>query len=654
MVRGLGYTLKLNVQAGDAWAVSADRSTLVFPKKLIEELGPDGARAAVAREVAKVLYSRPSPGLDADPIRSLAQAVAQELRVSRMLEARFPGVPALFEAGASSPELKGARVLQLAEIVRWQLTHPGEKPPGTLDPLLQRLLPKVLAALPSITQPPPTTELRNGELTEKRLREEATRAEREVDAKLMPIFQALRDADLQDQDPSDSDPDSGEPSDDPPKQGGLSKKPTKGGSPPQKPTDSPESDSPESGDPSKDSSKDSKKGTSSPDKVGGDPSDDSAKGDPKAPDDDAAKSKKLEDAARKASQKYSQQSRDNTNPKTQGAQSPRGAQDPQKTPGEAPPPQGAPEPPPSSSPPTQASAPDSTNRPPSSSGANVEGDGEGETPSLDSLMEGMKQDANAQGIVEYARIKDEVSAHLDELVQDLGDLIKKDQEPRWEGPYRSGRFSMDRYIQATFREQATGRAEPLVFERRSVPQKRSAAFMLLLDNSLSTQGETSRYIRSTAVLFMEALDTLGIRNGVLTFGEKPHLVKTLERNATSNDRAKVIEAINATEGATHILAATKASMQVLGETDASSRIILVLTDGRVSDEQRALVRKAEQQGFIVVGVGLGPEAREVEQTFPRAVYAENVRSLPAKFTLLLTQLMQEALFGEPHAEGDRS
>ena len=85
-------------------------------------------------------------------------------------------------------------------------------------------------------------------------------------------------------------------------------------------------------------------------------------------------------------------------------------------------------------------------------------------------------------------------------------------------------------------------------------------------------------VKEALVIFLEALNELEIPHGALAFDDRVDVVKDFSKNATLEERARMLPMLKA-RGSTDDLAALQAAAQMLDDSSADRRIIIFLTDG---------------------------------------------------------------------------
>lgn len=242
------------------------------------------------------------------------------------------------------------------------------------------------------------------------------------------------------------------------------------------------------------------------------------------------------------------------------------------------------------------------------------------------------------------------SREIASLVRELESLLAPRTLLRERTGYRSG-------VRADLRIAMAAEVQTALYDRmwvrRSVPDRRRAAFALLVDLSGSMAGEKLDAALSAVALFVEALDQLRVPRAVRGFQDEVIPFLDFDEKLTGLARSRIGEMKQEVQGVREqghnsyqynddgpCLA------QVAQELDAypaEDKVLVVFSDGlpegRRSDQddlRLAISQIAKQTPPIdLIGIGLGPGASHVESFYPSHVHQESVAGLATRVAGLL-------------------
>ncbi len=201
------------------------------------------------------------------------------------------------------------------------------------------------------------------------------------------------------------------------------------------------------------------------------------------------------------------------------------------------------------------------------------------------------------------------SRQIDVLQAHIATAYIKDMMPKIDPiPVRSGpRWNMQRALASRFRYQATGTYDDRVYNRRTQPTKRDVEFVFVLDRSASTVGVMNLF-KDALVQCMEAAQLEKIKVGLVVFSDT---AAKYPFDANGQDHQTSVDLIDSFSGGsgTNDVAGLTCGVEMLSESKAAQRVIIVITDGEgKKDEQRALLARCADPKDInmdVYGVGVG-------------------------------------------------
>lgn len=180
-----------------------------------------------------------------------------------------------------------------------------------------------------------------------------------------------------------------------------------------------------------------------------------------------------------------------------------------------------------------------------------------------------------------------------------------------------------------------------VFAQRHKVNGIDAAATVLLDSSDSMAPIFDVAVDST-LAFSLALQRLGVRTKVVRFPGAETLCETLQEFGETPRGCKERCAHLVASGGTPIGAATAVQTQVLLQQRRLTNMLALITDGQPGDGDtyRAALHLADQQGVLVVGVGIGCD---ISHWVQNSVMVSDVTELPDALALLFRNNISEKL-----------
>lgn len=245
----------------------------------------------------------------------------------------------------------------------------------------------------------------------------------------------------------------------------------------------------------------------------------------------------------------------------------------------------------------------------------------------------------------WEALRAELLPSIRTLTDELERLLEPDRAPRWRGGQRSGQRVE---LKAAMRRQA--RPDTLeIWSRKSLPHKRDARFLLLVDLSGSMRGERIHGALRGVVLLAEVLERLGIRFAIEGFQDRAVVFKRFDE-ALVHARSRLLEFPLEVAGVrpggnnqpehNHDGPALRAAAGRLLGDGGRTPVLIVVSDGEPSgpEDAAASLRSAvEALGSEVhlVGLGLGPGTGHVASFYPHHAVDLPVDELPAALASVL-------------------
>ena len=276
-----------------------------------------------------------------------------------------------------------------------------------------------------------------------------------------------------------------------------------------------------------------------------------------------------------------------------------------------------------------------------------------------------EQDAK---IGEYERVYRLIANMVQALSGVLENHFVKNKRPSFKGYFPSGQKPDLRKAMELSRKLSEGipvaDGDMKVFMKRRLPTQRDHKIILALDESGSMDEPKRTSALAGLLVFMEALDHIGMDYGVIGFSDSPIMHKELGVKLDSAGRRILFDEVSMCipGGSTADADALQLATNILkDQPEDSSRWVIMVTDGEgnVNTTGKTFVelqKEALDEKIEVLGVGLGEEVTEVIKRYARGVQIDNVEELPEILSGILEEKLvtQEAYwdsFLTPHHEG---
>lgn len=246
----------------------------------------------------------------------------------------------------------------------------------------------------------------------------------------------------------------------------------------------------------------------------------------------------------------------------------------------------------------------------------------------------------------YEKYYTQLAPLTDEMAGQLKNILHKNADMKYAGPFRSGRkLDMRSAMQSAAKYARTGQYDDNIWLRREDPSKRDYDFVFVLDESGSMQ-DSNRWdnLLKGAIMSAEALEQLKIGFSVIGFSDQPAVHKRFEDTYDETFREKMLAQIQgADHGGTNDSDALAVAIDMLGQRSSDNqKIIVIITDGEGKEaELREQIAQAQRAGVKVIGVGIGDGTSYVNQIYPEAVTVSRINDLPYALTDLIREKIVE-------------
>jgi MoxR-like ATPase/HEAT repeat protein len=252
---------------------------------------------------------------------------------------------------------------------------------------------------------------------------------------------------------------------------------------------------------------------------------------------------------------------------------------------------------------------------------------------------------------EYERVYMLISNLVQALSGVLENHFAKNKRPSFKGFFPSGQKPDLRRAMELSRKLSEGipvqDKDLKVFLKRRLPTQRDHKIILALDESGSMDEPKRTSALAGLLVFMEALDHIGIDYGVIGFSDSPIMHKELGVKLDTAGRRVLFDEVSMCipGGSTADADALQMATNILkDQPEDSSRWIIMVTDGEgnVNTTGKTFVelqKEALDQKIEVLGVGLGEEVTEVIKRYAKGLQIDEVEELPS----VLSGILEEKL-----------
>jgi hypothetical protein len=176
--------------------------------------------------------------------------------------------------------------------------------------------------------------------------------------------------------------------------------------------------------------------------------------------------------------------------------------------------------------------------------------------------------------------------------------------------------------------------------RRTLPDP---AFVFVVDRSYSMkEAHKSQAAFESMVLMREACTRVGIPFSIVAFNDRPDVLDNWDPSSDAQAEA-VLSSLLDPEGRTDIERALHVAADQLRKRPERERILVLLTDGMVSDGEKPLIRRQvaelEKQNVRVMAIAIGRETEGIRELFPRASIIRAASALPAALSASLVEVL---------------
>jgi midasin (ATPase involved in ribosome maturation) len=233
----------------------------------------------------------------------------------------------------------------------------------------------------------------------------------------------------------------------------------------------------------------------------------------------------------------------------------------------------------------------------------------------------------------YEKYYSQLAPYADEFSGELRNILKENSEMKYVGDFRSGRkLNMRKAMSSSAQFERTGQYDDEIWLRRHDPTKRTYDFVFILDESGSMLcDERWDNLLKGMIMSAEALEQLKVNFAVIGYSDDPVIHKTFDDKYDTRFREQMLAGIQqAPHANNNEHDALHACMQMLEKRPSENqKIVIFITDGLTEASQVTDgLKRAEELGARMIGVGIGPAMAEVKGLFPESLVAERVQTLP--------------------------
>ncbi len=264
-------------------------------------------------------------------------------------------------------------------------------------------------------------------------------------------------------------------------------------------------------------------------------------------------------------------------------------------------------------------------------------------------------------MTDWDRCISPISSLVTILIGLLENELTRDERPKYEGFYRTGKkINLRKYLQ--FQAAGHDPAYEDFWMRKTLPRKPSINFSLALDESGSmTEGDRDVNSLKSLALFIETLNHFNLDYNIIGFADAPSVHKEFDEDITPADKdAFIVKVSNFMgSGATDDATAVELAIDtIIKESNATHKVVIVLSDGEGNTgksqnsgidrngryynlELRKILEKADVHGIDVVGVGIGEGIKYVSDIYGKSIVEKKIDLLPQAFADLLIEKILE-------------
>ncbi|GMU51845.1 MAG: hypothetical protein AMXMBFR33_09910 [Candidatus Xenobia bacterium] len=269
-------------------------------------------------------------------------------------------------------------------------------------------------------------------------------------------------------------------------------------------------------------------------------------------------------------------------------------------------------------------------------------------PDLEELIK-QKQEMEAEWEKQrttYDRYHSQVAVYSDELAGELRNFLRETERPKYNRtPTAKGKkLSLKGAMRAEAAEERTGRTQSDIWLDRTKPTRRGIEFVFILDGSGSMLGERWTSLLKGMVLSAEALDSLDINFGVVEYADNSQVMKGIKDRYSVEGRNKLMAAIEQPfSGGNNERVGMQTALDLFEAqgTKGYKKVMVLITDG-ICDiaPVKELTEKARDKKITVIGVGIGAEMKQVEDTYDDSVLVEHISKLPFQLADMVRQQVE--------------
>jgi len=196
---------------------------------------------------------------------------------------------------------------------------------------------------------------------------------------------------------------------------------------------------------------------------------------------------------------------------------------------------------------------------------------------------------------------------------------------------------------------ASGRNPDRLWSKRHLPHRIAPAVLLLVDCSVSMEGEKSEAAFASAVIIREACRRAGVPLAVLGYNDGPFRLVAFHEGREADER---LVAVRHPAGGTRLIPALHGAERVLKASPYREHLVLVMADGDFDEHEKpcfeAILARWKIRAVQARGLGIGPETTAMGEWFPGDPTEIGPGDLPAEIAGMLEHFIGE-LYGGRHA-----
>ncbi len=253
----------------------------------------------------------------------------------------------------------------------------------------------------------------------------------------------------------------------------------------------------------------------------------------------------------------------------------------------------------------------------------------------------------------YREQRKELLPLIKDLEHKLRRLFVARKHGDWQSGHRKGRrIDIGKRIQE--KAQEIPATESKAWKKRTVPTESDYAISLLVDLSGSMNGAKIEETLKSVIIVAEVLNKLSIKNEILGFNDRMYEYKTFSERDISKAREKIMKMLDEVKSSRALYNddgwALKETSERLSRQREKEKFLLVFSDGHPEESSEHSGEEYELSKIVeeviektdnkLIGLGVGPNTKHVEDYYPHHVADIPVEQIPNELSGILRELIE--------------